>query len=114
VAGFLLFFLWLGAGGDFIAYLMTYNGEPGAYRHTAPVLALIMTGIAVCIVAYSRRYGADRVLWSCGAREILEPSNPQEVLYLNVVEEMCIASGQPMPRTFIVRDDDPNAFVTGR
>src|SRR5690606_35983228 len=70
--------------------------------------------IAVCIVAYSRRYGADRVLWSCGAREILEPSNPQEVLYLNVVEEMCIASGQPMPRTFIVRDDDPNAFVTGR
>jgi heat shock protein HtpX len=31
-----------------------------------------------------------------------------------VVEEMAIASGIPRPRIWIVPDDDPNAFATGR
>jgi heat shock protein HtpX len=33
---------------------------------------------------------------------------------VNVVEEMAIASGQPKPRVWVVPDDDPNAFATGR
>jgi heat shock protein HtpX len=33
---------------------------------------------------------------------------------VNVVEEMAIASGLPRPRIWIVPDDDPNAFATGR
>lgn len=32
----------------------------------------------------------------------------------NVVEEMAIASGQPMPEVYIVEDSSPNAFATGR
>jgi len=32
----------------------------------------------------------------------------------NVVEEMSIASGQPMPEVYIVDDPSPNAFATGR
>ncbi len=32
----------------------------------------------------------------------------------NVVEEMAIASGQPMPEVYIVDDSSPNAFATGR
>lgn len=32
----------------------------------------------------------------------------------NVVEEMAIASGQPMPEVYIVQDPSPNAFATGR
>jgi heat shock protein HtpX len=31
-----------------------------------------------------------------------------------VVEEMAIASGLPKPRVWVVPDDDPNAFATGR
>lgn len=114
VAGFVLFFVWLGLGGDLIAWLATRSGEPGAYRHTFPFLGLVMIAIAVSIVSYSRRKGADRVLWSCGAREILEAKTDDERMFLNVVEEMSIASGLPRPRAFIVRDDDPNAFATGR
>jgi heat shock protein HtpX len=33
---------------------------------------------------------------------------------VNVVEEMAIASGVPRPKIWIVPDDDPNAFATGR
>jgi heat shock protein HtpX len=33
---------------------------------------------------------------------------------VNVVEEMAIASGTPKPRVWVVPDEDPNAFATGR
>jgi heat shock protein HtpX len=33
---------------------------------------------------------------------------------MNVVTEMAIASGLPMPRVYVVDDPDPNAFATGR
>lgn len=32
----------------------------------------------------------------------------------NVVEEMAIAGGVPPPRAYVVPDDDPNAFATGK
>ena len=63
---------------------------------------------------YSWRYGPRQVLWSTGARELVEPATPEERQLVNVVEEMAIASGLPRPRVWIVPDDDPNAFATGR
>ena len=54
------------------------------------------------------------MLWSTGAREVVEPATPEERQLVNVVEEMAIASGLPRPRVWIVPDDDPNAFATGR
>jgi heat shock protein HtpX len=32
----------------------------------------------------------------------------------NIVEEMAIASGLPKPKAYVIADDDPNAFATGR
>src|SRR5207237_7614760 len=32
----------------------------------------------------------------------------------NVVEEMAIAAGLPMPRVYVIHDSAPNAFATGR
>jgi heat shock protein HtpX len=46
-----------------------------------------------------------------GARVIEEQDAPQ--LY-NIVHEVVIASGMPMPKVAIVEDDAPNAFATGR
>lgn len=57
-------------------------------------------------------YASDRiVLTMTGARVIEENDAPQ--LY-NIVHEVVIASGMPMPRVAIVEDDAPNAFATGR
>ena len=33
---------------------------------------------------------------------------------MNVVTEMAIAAGQPMPRVYLIDEPDPNAFATGR
>jgi heat shock protein HtpX len=34
--------------------------------------------------------------------------------FKNIVEEMAIASGQPVPAAYVIPDDDANAFATGR
>jgi heat shock protein HtpX len=44
-----------------------------------------------------------------------EPASVEEYPRLhNVVEGLCIAAGLPKPRLYIVQDDAPNAFATGR
>jgi len=43
------------------------------------------------------------------------PADPVEFRRLhNLVEGLCIASGLPKPRVFVIRDEAPNAFATGR
>ncbi len=118
VAGFMLFFAWIGFGGDLAFYLMTRDqvatpDDPAPYHHTVPWIGLILTLVAGGICWYSWKKGPERVLWSTGAREILEPSDDDERRLVNVVEEMAIASGQPRPRVFLVPDPDLNAFATG-
>jgi heat shock protein HtpX len=51
------------------------------------------------------------VLATSRAREITHDDAP--VLF-NVVEEMAIAAGIPMPKVYIIDDSAPNAFATGR
>ena len=44
-----------------------------------------------------------------------KPADPHEYARLhNMVEGLCIAAGLPKPRVYIVEDDSPNAFATGR
>jgi heat shock protein HtpX len=114
VVGFIFFFAWLGFGGDWIFYLSTRSAPPGEYHHVFPFLGLLLTLIASVIAAFSWFTGPWRVLWSTGARELLNPTTLQERQLVNVVEEMAIASGLPRPRIWIVPDPDPNAFATGR
>lgn len=115
VGGFLLFFLWLGLGGDLILWLATSDlpAAEGGYRHQVPWLGLVMGGIALWLVLDVLRNGATKVLWTTGAQPLIAPSTPEERQLLNVVEEMSIAAGLPAPKVYIVPDPDPNAFVTG-
>jgi heat shock protein HtpX len=114
IIGFIVFFAWVGFGGDLAFYLLTADGSPSSYHHVFPVVGIVTTVVAAGICWFSWRFGAQRVLWSTGAREVTEPATPEERQLANVVEEMAIASGQPKPRLWVVPDDDPNAFATGR
>src|SRR5688572_31384907 len=43
------------------------------------------------------------------------PADPvQFARYHNLVEGLCIASGVPKPRLYVIDDPAPNAFATGR
>jgi heat shock protein HtpX len=73
------------------------------------------TGIALAaaalyfLVAY--HFGDSMVLAASGAREITHDEHPQ---LWNVVEEMAIAAGLPMPKVYIMDSDALNAFATGK
>jgi heat shock protein HtpX len=114
VIGFIVFFAWVGFGGDLAFGLLTADAPPGSYHHVVPLIGMVTTLVAGGICWYSWRYGAERVLWSTGAWEIIDPATPEQRQLVNVVEEMAIATGLPKPRIWIVPDDDPNAFATGR
>ncbi len=51
------------------------------------------------------------VLAMSSAREISKKDNPQ--IY-NLVENLCITAGLPVPKIYIISDDALNAFATGR
>ncbi|HSA57573.1 MAG TPA: M48 family metallopeptidase [Gemmatimonadaceae bacterium] len=114
VVAFVLFFAWLGFGGDWILWQFSLDAPEGAYRHAFPWMGMALTGVALVGAAVAWTRGAERVLWSANAREIIDAQTEDEQRLVNVVEEMAIASGLPRPRIWIVPDDDPNAFATGR
>lgn len=75
-----------------------------------------ITGIVVLIVAggfvtMSYYAAPSMVLGISQAREVKADENPD--LY-NIVENLCIGSGLPMPKVYIINDTAPNAFATGR
>jgi heat shock protein HtpX len=55
--------------------------------------------------------GAGMVLAASGARKVTHDQAPE---LWNVVDEMRIAGGLPMPDVYIIDDPAPNAFATGR
>jgi heat shock protein HtpX len=68
-----------------------------------------LVAIVYSLVAF---YAGDRmVLAVSGAKQIRKPDDPQ---LWNVIEELCLASGMPLPRIFLIDDTAPNAFATGR
>ena len=78
------------------------------------------TGVGVVPIAVSitlisvwgSYYGSDKlVLKMTRAKVINYEDNPN---LFNVVNEVVIASGLPMPKVAIVEDSAPNAFATGR
>ena len=114
VIGFVLFFAWLGFGGDFIVAGFTAGAEPGAYRHAFPWIGVCLTALGAGLGAYAYRTGPEKVLWATGARELTTATTDAERRLVNVVEEMAIAAALPRPRIWIVPDPDPNAFATGQ
>jgi heat shock protein HtpX len=110
---FILFFAWIGAGGDLSLRLWTATAPPTSYHHTFPWLLIAATALGVGMTAVAWRRGPHQVLWASGAWELVTPSTPAEKQLINVVEEMAIASGLPKPTIWIVPDPDPNAFATG-
>ena len=74
-------------------------------------IAIWILGIALVYAVVEYFVASRLAVAASGAKEIKKSDNPD---LWNVVENLAIASGQPMPRVFIIQDASPNAFATGR
>lgn len=71
-------------------------------------MAFILAGI-MNLTSY---FWSDKiVLGISGAKPIRKEDNPQ---VYRIVENLCIASGLPTPKIYVLEDSAPNAFATGR
>ena len=81
------------------------------------LLGLGTWGFAVAIVfaiatSWTSYWYSDRL--ALAAARARPADGPEFARYHNLVEGLCIAAGIPKPRLFVVDDDAPNAFATGR
>jgi heat shock protein HtpX len=84
---------------------LTYFGRGG--------IGIIPVAVTISLISvWGSYYSSDKlVLTMTGAKQISYDYNPK---LFNLVQEVCIASGLPMPKVAIVSDTAPNAFATGR
>ena len=89
--------------------------SPGTVARLNVLRALVIgaiAGVLAFLVALLGYYsGDDMILAVSRAQRIRHKDDPE---LFNIVEEMAIAAGLPMPRVYLIRDKSPNAFATGR
>ena len=97
-------------GMGVLVWLVVYAALTYFGTSTAGIVP-IAVGIALVSV-WGSYYGSDKlVLTMTGAKLIQESDNPK---LFDLIHEVTIASGLPMPKVAIVVDSAPNAFATGR
>ena len=91
--------------GASIGYLLTRDlvGVVGA-----TTVALLVGGL----MALGSYFGGDSlVLAASQARPVDDTTQPQ---LMDIVRELTLAAGIPMPKVYVIPDSAPNAFATGR
>jgi heat shock protein HtpX len=95
----------------FVVLLVAVGAAIGVligYGVAGTIIALVISG-AMAAISY---WKADAIALRV-SRAV--PADPDQYRRLhNLVEGLCIASGLPKPRVYIVVDPAPNAFATGR
>jgi heat shock protein HtpX len=94
-----------------LTWLVAYSALTYFGAGTTSAIVPIAVGISL-VGVWGSYYGSDKlVLTMTGAKLITREDAPE---LFNVIEEVVIASGLPMPKVAIVEDTAPNAFATGR
>ena len=73
------------------------------------LLAAAVVALVLAVVAYLY---ADRVVLSLSHARPASPDD--EPRYHNLVEGLCVSAGLPKPELYVIDDDAPNSFATGR
>jgi heat shock protein HtpX len=76
-----------------------------------PFIVYIAVAFAIGMNIFSYWFSDKLVLRMTGARPVSKADAPE--LY-NIVENLAITAGLPMPKVYIIEDPAPNAFATGR
>ena len=86
--------------------------NPAAYVLISFFIVLVVV-LASVFKSLSLRKGGRAVAEMLNAKLLVEASTPGEQRLLNVVEEMAIASGMPVPPVYIMEESAINAFAAG-
>lgn len=87
--------------------------QPDMFFGTLAAVVVLVTGCSLFKVAQLRS-GGGYVARSMGGREVEQTTkDADERMLMNIVEEMSIASGVPMPEVYLLPEEGINAFAAG-
>jgi len=92
--------------------LLTAVGLAFNYFLQGGVVGIVIVAAIVIASSFFSYYNSDKVALRVSHAVPADPE--QYARFHNLVEGLCIASGLPKPRLYIVDDPAPNAFSTGR
>jgi heat shock protein HtpX len=73
---------------------------------------IVIAGAYSSVTALVSYFSGDKIaLMASGARQVTETDNPYVV---RMIDNLCIATGTPKPKVYIIDDPAINAFATGR
>ncbi len=79
------------------------------YNNSSILYFAVIFSVLMNVIAY---WYSDKIVLLMARAIPVEKENAPE-LY-NIVENLCITAGLPMPKIYLVREAQPNAFATGR
>ncbi len=82
-----------------------------AYAYNDPWIAVWTIVIAIIYAVIQYFAASNEAMAIVSAKQVDKRDNPR--LY-NIVENLSITTGLPMPKVYIIEDKSPNAFATGR
>lgn len=94
-----------------LTWLVAYAALTYFGAGTAGTIVPIAVGIAL-VGVWGSYYGSDKLVLTMTGAKLIQREDAPELF--NLIEEVVIASGLPMPKVAIVQDTAPNAFATGR
>lgn len=94
-----------------LTWLVTYAAMTYFGVGTASTMVPMAIGFSL-IGVWGSYYGSDKLVLTMTGAKLIQREDAPELF--NVIEEVVIASGLPMPKVAIVEDTAPNAFATGR
>ena len=95
----------------FVLLVVAVGGAVGVligHGVTGTLIALVISAL----MAFGSYWKADSIALRVSRARPADPGQYKRLF--NLVEGLCIASGLPQPRIYIVDDVAPNAFATGR
>lgn len=94
----------------FLVFIIALGWSVSWYYGNSTILYFFV-GFSLLMNFFSYWFSDKVVLKMSGAKQVSRDTNRE---LWNILENLCIASGLPMPKLYIINDMAPNAFATGR
>jgi heat shock protein HtpX len=95
----------------FVVFLLVVGWAAGLYIGS-PVWGTVVALVFSALMSVGSYWKSDAIALRVSRAVPADPATYQRLH--NLVEGLCIASGLPKPAIYIIEDEAPNAFATGR
>lgn len=96
----------------FIAFVVLIGWVAGYIVTGFGYYAVIIAVVISIAMTWGSYFASDKIALSMSRAVEADPTQFQQLH--NIVEGLALAGGLPKPRVYVVNDDAPNAFATGR